>query len=253
MKSAVIIYHKNALNYYEHRWLIKCLDSIEQQTYTKYDIFEVAYGSDIKNEVSIIQYFNKLTDKKLFFFKNEMKDHSYAMNFLINKVFKTGSSYEYCFNINIDDYYNPQRFERQIGIIEKLKYDVVSSQMFYINENDEIINKIDKLAFTFKKNQSITKQIIEEQKYIRKEFNKNHNIIAHPCVCFTRNFWEKIGPYKNIVPREDLDIFKRAINSRIKTHISKSFLLYYRIHTNQTVSKERVNPKYLKKINSLFK
>ena len=88
----------------------------------------------------------------------------------------------------------------------------------------------------------LKKQIQKEQEYIKKEFIKNHNIIAHPCVCYNRFFWNMIGPYKHIVPKEDLMLFKKgALNNNIKIHITKKFLLYYRIHDNQTVAKERNN------------
>lgn len=241
MESAVIIYHKNALNYCQHRWLEKCLDTIEKQTYQDFDVFEVTYG-DRPDEQSIVKYFNKMEDKKLFYFHKVMKDHSYAMNFLLNKVFANDTTYKYCFNINIDDFYDVTRFERQVQIIKKLKYDVVSSQMIYVNENDEETNRLDYLAYSFvsPKKMKIKKQIALEQAYIKKEFKKNHNIMAHPCVCYTRRFWKIVGPYKNIVPREDMLLFKdAALNSKIKMHITKKFLLYYRIHESQTVSKER--------------
>jgi len=243
MESAVIIYHKNALNYCKHRWLIKCLDTIEKQTYQKFDVFEVTYG-DKPDEQSIVKYFNKLQDKKLFYFHKPMKDHSYAMNFLANKVFAKGTSYKYCFNINIDDFYDLTRFERQIKIIQKLKYDLVSSNMLYVNEEDKVQMSLKHLAYTFvsPKKIPIKKQIILEQEYIKSEFLKNHNVIAHPCICYTRRFWEICGPYKNIVPREDMLLFREAsLNPNIKMHIAKKCLIYYRIHNSQTVSSERKN------------
>lgn len=233
--AAVIIFHKNALNYYNNRWLEKCLDSIENQTYQKFDIFEIAYGDNKDNEVSLLKYFNKMTNKKKYFYKKKFKDHSYAMNFLINKVFDM--QYKYCFNINIDDYYHNSRFQRQIDVINKLDYDLVSAQMYYVNEEDKIINKLDHLAFTFNKKESLKKQIKKEQEYIKKELNNNHNLIAHPCVCFTKKFWEKVGPYENKVPIEDLELCKKGISLNMKMHVSKKFLLYYRIHELQTVKK----------------
>ena len=171
-----------------------------------------------------------------------MKDHSYAMNFLLDKIFSKDTKYKYCFNINVDDYYDITRFERQIKIIKKLNYDLVSSNMIYINEKNEKIKKIDYLSYNFvsPKKIPLQKQIKKEQEYIKEQFDKNHNVIAHPCVCYTRRFWELMRPYKHVLPREDLEIFKRASNNKnIKIHITKKCLLYYRIHNNQTCSVER--------------
>ena len=251
MESTIIIYHKNALTFYKHEWLIKCLDTIENQTYKKFDIFEISYGNK-PEEQSIVKYFKKLQNHKLFYFQKEMKDHSYALNFLLNKVFLE-NNYDYCFNINIDDYYDLTRFENQIKIIKKLNYDAVSSQMIYINEKNKEIKKIKHLAYTFNKKENMEKQIIKEQKFIRKNFIQNHNIIAHPCVCYTKRFWELVGPYPNKVPREDLILFKRAaLNNNIKIHVSKKFLLYYRIHNSQTMSNERKNKNSKKITNKLL-
>ena len=95
MDSAVIIFHKNALSYYKHEWLLKCLESIEEQTYQKFDIFDLSYGSDLTTECSILKYFNKLQNKKQNYFKKPMKDHSYAINFLLYKVFSKNTKYKY--------------------------------------------------------------------------------------------------------------------------------------------------------------
>jgi len=236
MDSAIIIYHKNALTYYQHKWIIKCLESIEKQTYQNFDIFEVSYG-DKKDEQSIIKYFNKLQDKKLFYFHEPMPDHSYAINFILDKVFAKNTKYKYCFNIHIDDFFDETRFERQVKIIKKFNYDLVSAQMYYIDENDNITKKMDRLAYTFvnPKKVSLKEQLIKEQEYITTQFAKNHNIIPHPCVCYTRRFWKMMRPYKHVLPKEDMEIFKRAaFNKDIRIHISKKFLLYYRIHEKQT-------------------
>lgn len=241
MDSVVIIFHKNALTYCKHSWIIKCLDSIQNQTYQDFDVFEIAYG-DKEDEKSILKHFNKLQDKKINFFKKTFKDHSYAMNFLLNKVFKN-NDYKYCFNINIDDYYHNTRFQKQIQLIKRFNYDLVSTNMHYIDENDNIMQNINiKLGYQFvsTKKVPLKQQLKLEQDFIINQFRENHNIITHPSVCYTKRFWKIIGPYKNIVPKEDLEIFKRAaLDKRIKIHIIKKKLLYYRIHNNQIGTDER--------------
>jgi len=242
MESAVIIFHKNALTYCKHDWIIKCLDSIQDQTYQDFDVFEVAYG-DNKDERSILKYFNKLQDKNIHFFKNPSKDHSYAMNFLLDKVFKE-NDYKYCFNINIDDYYHTSRFSVEIQLIKRFNYDLVSSNMYYIDEDNNVMPNINlKLGYKFvsTKKIPIQEQLKKEQDFIVNEFNRDHNIIAHPCVCYTKRFWNLVGPYKHVVPKEDLEIFKRAaLDKRINIHITRKKLLYYRIHNNQIGTDERI-------------
>ena len=236
MKVAIILFHKNVLTYLNPRYVIECLESIENQTFKDYDIFEINYGGE---DTSIIKHFQKLLDKKHYFYKEGLKDHSYAMNYLLNKVFNE-YDYDYCFNINIDDVYHKDRFNHQIKYLRKLDYDMISSNMIYINENGEKKKNIDYLAYNFKKNKSFKSQIPDEQEYIRNELKRNHNIIANPCVCLTKRFWKLNGPYPNTVPREDLDMYKKAILSgKIKIHITKKAYLYYRIHGTQITSSGR--------------
>ena len=237
MESAIIIFHKNALTYYKHRWIKKCLETIRDQTYQNFDIFEISYG-DSKNECSIIKYFNIMTDKKLYYWNKPMKDHSYAMNFLLDKVFLK-HKYKYCFNINIDDYYDLKRFEIQIKTINKLKVDLVSSNFYYIQEsddnNDKIILKKD-VAYEFisLKKKSLERQLLEENIYLKRELIKNNqNLIAHPCVCYTSLFWRIMKKYPHTVPKEDIDLFKKSLIKGLQIHINRKFLLYYRIHNNQ--------------------
>lgn len=233
MKVAIILFHKNVLTYLPSKYVIECLDSIEGQTFQDFDVFEINYGGE---DVSIVKHFGKLLDKKHFFYKETLKDHSYAMNYILNKVFHD-YDYDYCFNINIDDIFHKDRFNHQIKYLKKLKYDMISSNMIYVNEDSKETKKIDYLAYTFKKGQSFKSQIPAEQEYIKNELLRDHNIIANPCVCLTKRFWKLMGPYENTVPREDLDMYKKAIISgEIKIHITKKPYLYYRIHNTQITS-----------------
>ena len=236
MKVAIILFHKNALTYLPSRYIIECLDSIENQTYKDFDIFEINYGGD---DVSIIKHFKKLLDKKHYFYKETLKDHSYAVNYILDKVF-IDHEYDFCFNIHIDDIFHKDRFNHQLKYLKKLNYDMISSNMIYIDESSKEIKNINHLAYTFKKGQSFKSQIPAEQEYIRNELKKDHNIIANPCVCFNRRFWKLMGPYPNTVPIEDLDMYKKAaLSGKINIHITKRPYLYYRIHGTQVTSKGR--------------
>jgi hypothetical protein len=229
-KSAVIIYHKNALNIYKKNWIIDCLNSIINQTYKKFDIWELCYDN---SNTSLINMFLQPINYTYYFFNEDLENHVYAMNYLLNKIFNENFIYKYCFNINLDDYYDNNRFKLQIKTIKKLQVDLVSSQMIYIDIDNNIIKNIDILSY--KSEKSSKKNLSKENIYIKEKLNNNNNIIAHPSVCYTKKFWQLIGPYNvNSIPIEDLELFKKAINTpNIKIHILKDFLLFYRIHKNQ--------------------
>lgn len=239
MKIAVILYHKNILKIYKPDWILKCLESIHLQTFVNYDIFELNYGDEPEDEkISLLDICKNLyfEGKDKFFYKKTYPNHIFAMNFLINTIFNE-KEYDVIFNINLDDFYDNTRFQKQIDFLtEHPEYDLVSSNFDYINGNDTVTNK-KILSYNFKTFSQ--KELDEEQIHIDKNFKIGHNIIGHPCVTMTKNFWKKVGPYRNKVGTEDFLLWKKAFNKGVKMHIIPEFLLHYRIHGKQVTASFR--------------
>lgn len=207
-KAAVIIFHKNIQNYPE-KWVNDCICSIKNQTYKDFDVFEVDYG-DTWTQVYKGSHFES----------TKFDNHADAHNFLLDKVFSL--DYDCAFNVNIDDVYAVNRFERQIACIEE-GYDVVSSNYYNMDENGDTI-----------------KAMLMSDKNIENEMMYNHNIIAHPSVCYSRKFWTTCTKLKgDEIPLDDFKLWKRSIDSReYKFLILPDYLLYYRVHENK-VSKSK--------------
>jgi hypothetical protein len=213
MKIGVIFYHKNIFKLYDKRWIEKCVSSILNQTVKEFTIYEINYGSD---SVSLFECIQDL-GHNLFFFDQEMSNHAEAMNFIIDKAFENGE--DFIFNTNLDDYYPADRIEKQIELLEN-GFDVVSSDFCYVTEmNDEDV-------VTFHKN-------ILQFGSIAANLNNEHNVIAHPAVAISRKFWEGNRYEPHEIPREDLLLWKRAINNEYKFCIHPDELLFYRLHENQ--------------------
>lgn len=233
-KAAVIIFHKDAKDLYRPEWISHCLSSIYVQTYQNFDIFEVNYGNESYS----------LTSTK-FFYHRPLPDHTYAMNYLVTKVFKKG--YEVVFNVNLDDFYHPQRFERQLVYIDH-GYDIASSYFYYINENDNIINQFGDHTLFQKEINGIASQ--EDIKY---QLNRNNNIINNSGYCLTRKVWESYDThgnllrYRNNKPFEDLTLWKQVLtNNDLKIAILPEYLIFYRIHPTQICNRELSNRDYFK-------
>lgn len=202
MKAAVILYHKN-VDRYPRRWTKQCIDSILNQTYRKYDIFEMDYGG---NDHSLM----KRKKKGTIFINKVMNNHAEAHNYLLDIAFDSG--YDCVFNVNIDDYYAPERFDHQIRAINA-GFHLISSNFYNVDENDNIIKVCE----------------FHRRNFLR-EAHKNHNIIAHPVICYSRHFWTncpKLDPLE--IPRDDFQLWLRTF-SHFKFLILKEFLLYYRVH-----------------------
>lgn len=224
LKVAVIFYHKNVRSLYKEDWWTKCIQSILNQTYKDFDIFEINYGAD--NE-SLIEKFD--INSKLFFYSEKFNNHAEAMNFIIDKAFSEG--YNVVVNTNLDDYYNEYRIVKQLDYIE-CGYDIVSSNFEYIKEidsEDKVINSFDMSKYD-----------------IKEELNKDHNVVAHPSVCLTKKLWDKLKYNDKLIPKEDLDLWKRAINSGFRFKIVPEVLLHYRIHDKQVSSKKSLIKKIFK-------
>ncbi len=206
-KIGVIIYHSNLLSIYKKEWIDKCVDSIMDQTFQDYHIYELCYSVDK------YQLFSGFNYKHV-----PMPNHIWGMNFILDWAF--GDGCEIVFNINLDDIYHPARFEKQIKVI-KSGYDLVSSNIQYMEDKGGV---------------DVLGQVFEFAKLnIHEEFNKKNNIIAHPACCYSKKFWETNKYYNNdSLGFEDMELWIRSLNNRAKIYIIDEVLLYYRISPKQT-------------------
>lgn len=223
-KYGVIFFHKNALSTYEQHWVDKCVRSIEYQNYLKnnlesFYIYDLNYGN--KNIKSLAEITNRrlsFINDNYFFMAKEFENHVLAQNFLLDTAFKE-HELDVVFNTNIDDYYSPKRFEMEISWIMN-GYDLVSCDFQYIRENASHYDEV-------------VQQIKVSHLNINNNLREENNIICHPGVAYTRDFWLKHGPYPNNIPREDLDLWKKAVNNGANIGIVPEVLVSYRRHKNQ--------------------
>ena len=212
MKKGVIFFHKNIRSIYKERWINKCRETILNQTIEDFTIYEINYGGD---DFSIFQ--DVQLENPHIFISEEKSNHAEAMNTIIDLAF--GDGCDYVFNTNLDDYYELNRFEKQIEFLDQ-GYDIVSSDFCYAEE----IENEDKIT-----------HYKEIKKFGSVEFNleKYHNVIAHPCVAYSKKFWESNKYNPEEIPAEDMLLWRRGIESGFKFHICDEVLLNYRLHSNQ--------------------
>jgi len=212
MKLGVVFFHKNIQSIYQERWIKKCVDSILNQSTGEFSIYEINYGGDL---------YSVLEEREIknphFFISEKKENHAEAMNFIIELAFNDGC--ECVFNTNLDDFYDLQRFKVQSEWIND-GYDLISSDFCYIEEieGEDIV--------TFSKN-------IKGFGDIKENLEKGHNIIAHPCVAYSKNFWENNKYSPEEIPREDMLLWTRSLKNGFKFYICDEVLLNYRLHENQ--------------------
>lgn len=218
MKLGVVIFHQNPFSVYKKRWIQKSLDSIINQTVKDLNFYEVDYSG---SNISLLKDYNLKNYKH---YSQKMTNYAEAMNFIISEAFANGC--EFVFNTNIDDYYRPDRIEKQLYLIESGNYDVVSSDFCYIKEKEDPNGDYTDEVFLFM-------NIYKKPEDIIHHLRKDSNVIAHPSVCYSKKFWSsnKYDPTKT--PQEDLDLWKKSIEKGHRFAIHPDILLYYRIHKNQ--------------------
>lgn len=212
MKIGVIFFHRNIKNIYQERWIKKCVGSILNQTHSNFSIYEINYGGE---EDSVLEGFH--FSNPHIFISEEKKNHAEAMNSIIDVAF--GDGCDYIFNTNLDDFYDPKRFEVQVDVLNS-GFDLVSSDFCYIEE----INEVDEV--TLIKN-------IKRFGDIQENLEKGHNVIAHPSVAYSKKFWEQNRYVPEEIPREDMNLWLRSIRNGFNFYICDEVLLNYRLHENQ--------------------
>tara|TARA_Y100000591_G_scaffold306133_1_gene304279 strand:- start:9596 stop:12895 length:3300 start_codon:yes stop_codon:yes gene_type:complete len=242
-KCAVIMYHKNIKKIYDWRWVEKSVGTILNQSITDFDIFEINYGGD---NYSLFEDIN--TNKNTFFYNKNLKTHTEAMVYLLNKCFYE-YNYDVVFNTNLDDFYDIERFKHQLDCV-KDGYMLNSTLMRYITDKEghDIVEQNwtpDKYGFENIKNSDKYIDI----KNIRRQLDKDHNVFNHPNMCYTKEFWNSFTKnnillrYRDDKPFEDLTLWQRACESFDNITIINKILISYRLHANQIGEQNKKNNK----------
>ena len=214
MKVAIIVYNKNAQSIYPAHWIKNFKDSILNQTFKDFDIIECNYGDGDFH----IFFGDGSVDKDLHIIRKKHDNFANCLNEMLDYAFKE-EDYDFVFNTNVDDYYAPEWIEKLLAY--RYYYHLVSSN-YYLVKNDAIV----------------LRHYFNELK-IDVELAKDHNIICHPAVMYTKRFWfgfigidegNRYNPAE--IPFEDMKLWQRALTNGYKFKIAPELLCYHRLHDN---------------------
>ncbi len=204
-KCALIVYHANAEKIYLPHWIEQFKNSILNQTYKDFDIWEFNYdGGDYR-------IFENSS-----FASMEFPTFVHCLNYLLDKLFEVG--YDCICNSNADDYFAVNRIEKQLEYINA-GYDLVSSNFSLIRDDATILtHRFHNLD-------------------IQAQLDLNHNILCHPSCCYSKAFWERNRYIPEELPLEDLRLWQRAIKNS-KFIILEDVLCFHRLHSNSVCQSE---------------
>jgi len=215
MKIGVILYHKD-ISKYKQNWVDKCVMSLEMQTYQDFSVFELCYAD---TPTTVADYIGRTPMFPLHMRDHRpLKNHVHAQNYLLDTLFKV-LNFEYVFNVNLDDFYDRRRIELQLSMIEK-GYDIVAADFQHVEEGP---NGYDVFGYKFP----------ASSYSVGEELMRDHNVVGHSSVCYSKKFWLTFSPYPDTIPHEDLDLWKRSVKAGAIIGIYPETLMYYRRHSQQ--------------------
>ncbi len=215
MKIGIAIYHDNCKNY-PRQWIKQCLDSIKAQTIFKdagysVSIYRLYYGYEPQQ----IHIGLRPNPSALYYgyMPRPCINYAAAMNAIYGWIFQTC---DVAVNVNVDDYYDPQRIEILMEELE-LGADIASSNYILVDESGKEIRRT----------RYDTLDVAEE-------LADCSNIVSNPCHIMKRRVFEQLKFNPALVPVEDLDYWQRCVSAGFKIKIVPEYLHYYRIHKNQS-------------------
>jgi len=203
-KISVIIAVYNGAKYIE-----KTINSILGQSYSNFEIIIVVNCS---NDTTV-DILTNIDDSRIKIYKTNICQLAFNLNYGLNQA-----KGEYIIRIDADDIADPKRLEKQFYIIDNNEYDVVGSNLLYIDENGNTLGE---------------KKYPENDKDIRKQFYYK-STIAHPSVIYKKEAILDVGGYMNGKVSEDYDLWMRLMRDKsIIFYNIQENLTQYRIHSSQ--------------------
>lgn len=204
MKVALLAYHKNINSIYPKEWIEEYKQSILNQTYKEFDIYELCYGGT--ERIFEDSHYQAIP----------CPSFVVALNYLLEML---RDEYDCILNTNCDDVYALNRIEKQLPLIEQ-GYDIVSSNFSLLQDGATIkVHSFEKLDIAL-------------------ELSNNHNLICHPVVAYSKNFLLKNKYVPEQQPLEDLMLWQRSIKNGYKFKILPETLCFHRLHSNSVCQSE---------------
>ena len=189
----------------------KALDSILNQSYTNFEIIICNDGCTDDT----FQYIQKKygNNNRIVLIENKRNE---GLAYTLNHCLEIAKG-EYIARMDTDDFSHPNRFEKQVDILDK-NHDIglVNCNIDVFDENGVYGER--------KYNEVITK----------KDFLKN-NPIVHPAVMFRKSEIKKVNGYRNIkmtIRNEDYDLFMRMFANGTKMYTVQEKLFNFRQDQN---------------------
>ena len=202
----ILIATANAENF-----ISRTMESVLSQSFVNFEV--VVVMNCVSDQTATI--LKKFDDTRIRLYESNICQLAFNLNYGLMM-----SRGDYIARIDSDDMATYDRLQIQLNAIKNNNFDVVGSNLKYIDENDKAIGR---------------KSYPENNYKIRKKILYS-NPISHPSVMYKKNTILGVGGYMNGLVSEDYDLWIRLMRDKnVKFHNIQKELTSYRIHKAQSM------------------
>ncbi|WP_400164524.1 glycosyltransferase family 2 protein [Brevibacillus sp. TJ4] len=209
-------------NYNRAKYLVECLDSIRQQTYSHWEIILVDDASTDRSVEVAEQWREQYITQQGGV--NQVVVHALPRNIGFAGALNTGlylAQGEFIAIQDSDDYSHPLRFEKQVAFLRKRPDIELVGSNYYAFSGDAPAHG--KLA-----------NWIRYGEEIKKVYGRGGHCVCHGTILFRGTLFDRIGgPTRRIVGAEDYEFIAKALNVGANIENIPDPLYYYRQHEGQ--------------------
>ena len=191
------------------KMLLEALESLNIQTYKKFDVF-IVFDECWKNTNTAVKDIYHFKINRLY--HNKKEGLSVAKNFGLKHI-----TSEWIGFLDADDLYMPTKLEKQANYIENNEIDFLGTQAYNkMQGQNNLFDSCFKLG------------MYETHEQIKSRF-PNENIMTHGSMLIRKSCLDELNGYDNIKGMEDWDLWKRAIAKGYKFYQIQERLYVYTI------------------------
>lgn len=207
--------------YNHEKYIIRCLDSIKNNTYK---LKEVIFIDDGSTDNSFEKAKSYLDEYRIYFYDVKyLKQNNQGVTKTLNKLLSLSSG-GYITVLASDDYLTTDSLELRIDYLKTHNKEAVIGKSYIVDENDSIISN-DAAKKLYRANY---KMLLS--KHIKKELTIRWSAVG-PTLLLKRVVYDEIGVYNENLKVEDRDFYLRLLLSNKLGYIDKN-ISYYRVHSS---------------------
>jgi len=197
----------------KEEWLRQCLDSLLGQTYENIEIIIVLDNHQNQQLLQVLKAYEKEHQAIKLLINDSNPGRVNSLNLAFNE-----SKGHYIAVMDADDIAVPERIAKSQLFLEQREYDVIFSEIDYIDENGNPFQPAGEA------------RVIERDKV--ETMMKISNIASHPTLFARREVFERLNGYREINYCEDYDFFLRALENDFWLGKTDEVLLHYRVRSS---------------------